>query len=91
MASSKENARAPNERLLRLKEIIGPGGIIPVSKSTWWAGVKAGRFPKPVKVTPGVTAWRRSDLDALIADLSNGALSRGAVPGRGRRAHTDTH
>ena len=71
MASGNENARAPNERLLRIKEIIGPGGLIPVSKSTFWAGVKAGKFPKPIKVTPGVTAWRQSDIEAFIAGLGD--------------------
>ena len=78
MAYGNENARAPNERLLRIKEIIGPGGLIPVSKSTFWAGVKTGKFPKPVKVTPGVTAWRQSDLDAFIAGL--GAADRSERP-----------
>jgi predicted DNA-binding transcriptional regulator AlpA len=73
MASGNENARAPNERLLRVKQIIGPGGIIPVSKSTWWAGVKTGRFPKPIKVTPGVTVWRQSDIDDLVASLGRDA------------------
>lgn len=37
-------------RLLRLKMVLE---IIPVSKSTWWAGVKSGRFPKPVKTLGG--------------------------------------
>jgi len=38
---------------------------IPVSKSTWWAGVKSGRFPKPLKLSEGITVWRTSDIDAL--------------------------
>jgi len=33
----------------------------PVSKSTWWAGVKSGRFPKPVKLGPRITAWRAEE------------------------------
>ena len=41
--------------------------IIPVRKSCWWEGVKAGRFPKPVKLGPRVTAWRVEDIRALIA------------------------
>ena len=52
--------------LLRLSEILGPDGPIPVSKSTWWAGVKSGRYPKPVKLGPRVTAWRASEIAALI-------------------------
>jgi prophage regulatory protein len=40
--------------------------IIPVSKSTWWAGVKSGRYPQPVKLGPKITAWKISDIRALI-------------------------
>ncbi len=41
--------------------------LIPVKKSCWWDGVKTGRFPKPVKLGPRVTAWRVEDIRALIA------------------------
>jgi prophage regulatory protein len=51
---------------LRLPSIIGPGKPIPVSKSTWWEGVKSGRFPKPVKLGPRITAWRVEDIRQLI-------------------------
>lgn len=51
--------------LLRLKDILAPRGPIPVSKSTWWAGVKSGRFPAPVKLGPRITAWRKEDIDVL--------------------------
>jgi hypothetical protein len=44
---------------LRLSSIIGPGKPIPVSKSTWWEGVKSGRFPKPVKLGPRITGLAR--------------------------------
>lgn len=60
----------PLEGFLRLKNIIAPQGPIPVSRSTWWAGVKTGRFPKPVRIGPGITAWRTPDIRKLIADLS---------------------
>jgi predicted DNA-binding transcriptional regulator AlpA len=51
---------------LRLASILAPRGPIPVSKSTWWAGVKSGRFPKPVKLGPRITAWRVEEIRALI-------------------------
>jgi prophage regulatory protein len=56
----------PKSGLVRLASIIGPSGPIPVSKSTWWAGVKCGRYPKPVKLGPRITAWRVEDIRALI-------------------------
>lgn len=56
----------PTTGLLRLSSIIGPNGPIPVSKSTWWLGVKEGRFPKPLKLGQRVTVWRVEDIRALI-------------------------
>lgn len=58
-----------DHRLLRVREIIAPGGPIPVSRSTWWAGVKNGRFPSPVKIGPRITAWRLKDIRNLIKEL----------------------
>lgn len=43
---------------------------IPVGKSTWWAGVKSGRFPRPVKLGPRITAWRCEDIRALIEQIA---------------------
>jgi prophage regulatory protein len=54
--------------LRRLASIIKPDGPIPVSRSTWWAGVRSGRFPKPIKLGPRITAWRDSDIQRLIDD-----------------------
>ena len=56
----------PATGFLRLSSVLAPLGPIPVSKSTWWAGVKSGRFPKPVKLGPRITAWRVEDIRALI-------------------------
>lgn len=64
----------PETGFLRLPQIIGnPDAqppippIIPVKKTAWWAGVKSGRFPKPVKLGPRTTAWRVEDIRNLIA------------------------
>lgn len=43
---------------------------IPVGKSTWWAGIKKGRFPNPIKMGSRITMWRAEDIHALIAKLS---------------------
>lgn len=50
------------DRLLRIGQVLE---IIPVAKSTWWAGVKDGRFPQAVKLG-GITAWKRSEVLALL-------------------------
>ncbi len=54
----------PDEGYVRLKTLIPH--IIPVSKSTWWEGVRTGRFPQAVKLGPRTTAWRVEDIRALI-------------------------
>lgn len=60
----------PQTGFVRLKQILAPRGPIPVSKSTWWAGVKDGRFPKPVKLGPRTTVWRVEDIRALYENES---------------------
>jgi prophage regulatory protein len=56
----------PETGFIRLKNIVAPNGPIPVSKSTWWAGVKSKRFPQPVKLGPKITVWRVEEIRALI-------------------------
>ena len=51
---------------LRLSRILAPLGPFPVSKSTWWAGVKAGKYPAAHKISRGCTAWRVADIRAMI-------------------------
>ncbi|HEY3622477.1 MAG TPA: AlpA family phage regulatory protein [Roseiarcus sp.] len=56
----------PSSGFVRLASILAPSGPIPVGRSTWWAGVKSGRFPKPVKLGPRTTAWKVEDIRNLI-------------------------
>lgn len=56
----------PEEGLLRVDQIVP--AIVPISRSTWWAGVKSGRFPQPVKLGPRITCWRVEDIQALVKD-----------------------
>ena len=44
--------------------------VFPVGKSTWWEGVRTGRFPKPVKLGPRTTAWRVEDIRALVKKVA---------------------
>jgi len=61
---------------LRLNQIVGNkkstppiAAIIPISKSSWWKGVKEGKYPQPIKLGPRMTAWRTSDVLAFIASF----------------------
>jgi predicted DNA-binding transcriptional regulator AlpA len=53
----------PSEGYARLPHILA---VIPISKSSWWAGVKSGKYPKPVKLGQRTTAWRVSEIRALF-------------------------
>ncbi len=72
----------PPTGFLRVSQIVGrPKAnppvppIIPVSAATWWAGVKSGRFPSPVKLGAKITAWRVEDIRAFIAAQESGNAS----------------
>lgn len=63
--NAKEESNS--SRLIRLPQVLD---MIPVSKSTWWQGVKEGRYPKPVKLGPKTTAWLEIEVKELVARLS---------------------
>jgi predicted DNA-binding transcriptional regulator AlpA len=48
---------------MRLSDVLQ---VFPVSKSTWWAGVKIRRYPQPIKIGPRMTAWRKTDIRKLL-------------------------
>lgn len=67
----------PAAGFVRLKQIVGDPkanpplpAIYPVARSTWWQGVRDGRFPKPVQLSRRVTAWRVEDVRALLAKVA---------------------
>lgn len=73
--------------LLRQPDILGRPAtahrpatvpLIPVSKTTWWAGVKSGRFPAPVRLGPRCVAWRASDIRRLIDQRTSTGTGGGA-------------
>lgn len=51
---------------VRLADILAPAGPLPIGKSTWWAGVKDGRYPAAVKLGRRITAWKVEDILALM-------------------------
>lgn len=65
-------------RFRRLKQIIGDPKaeppiqpILPISKSSWWDGVKSGRFPKAVKIGANTTVWREDEIRSLVDELAD--------------------
>ena len=66
----------PECGFVRLNQIVGDPkadppipAVIPVGRSTWWAGVKSGRYPKPIKLGPRTTAWKGEDIKRRIDEV----------------------
>ena len=58
-----------NNQLLRAKQIHAPGGILPISRSSFFDYVARGIIPKPIKLGPRTSCWRRSDILAFIEKM----------------------
>lgn len=52
---------------------------------TVWRWVKAGTFPKPVRISPGVTAWRVEDVEAFRQALERGEVVGARKPTEARK------
>ncbi|MGN6831101.1 helix-turn-helix transcriptional regulator [Paucibacter sp. M5-1] len=50
--------------LIRLAQLVP--AIVPVSPATLWRKVRAGTFPRPVKISSRVTAWRADEVRAWM-------------------------
>lgn len=62
-----------SDSLLRVRDICrnpktGSPGLLGISRSTFLQGVKDQRYPQPVRLGPGITCWRASDLSDLLAN-----------------------
>lgn len=56
----------PETGFVRLKQVLS---LIPVGKSTFWANVASGNYPKGVKLSRRTTAWKVEDIRKLIEKL----------------------
>lgn len=67
LSPSKTYDGLPTEGYVREKQILAPYGPIPISRSSWWDGVKSGKYPQPTKFFgERITAWDVADIRALI-------------------------
>jgi len=63
----------PDCALLRESQLVpspkrpGAMALLPFSAPTLWRKVKAGDFPKPLKLGPRITAWRCGDVRQWLA------------------------
>jgi len=68
----------PAEGYVRVHHIIGCSKrglkpVIPVSRATWWAGVKSGKFPKGILLSPAIRVWSVESIRELMAEMGRAA------------------
>ena len=61
----------PEEGFVRLRQVLQ---VIPVGKTSFYAGMKANPplYPKPVKIGPRTVAWRVTDIRKTLDRLGAG-------------------
>jgi len=66
MSQQQPAPSIPHTGFLRLDQVLQ---LIPISQSSWYSGIKNGRFPQPIKLGPRTTAYRAEDIRKLIDEL----------------------
>lgn len=68
-----QESTLPETGYVRLPQILK---VIPIGKSTWWAGVASGRFPASIKLGPRTTVWKVEDIRELLNDIASTGSDR---------------
>lgn len=71
----------PKAGYCRLSQIIGDKhakpkpipGLVPVSKTTWYKGIQAGIYPRPIHAGR-CAMWRWADIRKLVEQMESAAL-----------------
>lgn len=61
--SAKATTTLPDEGYVRLPVVLK---VFPLCRASWYAGIKSGKYPAPVKLGPRASAWRVEDIRALL-------------------------
>lgn len=67
-----------NDRILRFHEVAR---LVGLGRTTIYAGIKAGTFPAPVKLSAHAVGWRSSTIAAWIASREAAGVSTGVSTG----------
>lgn len=63
VSNTSPEKELPETGFIRLKQVLN---LIPISRASWFAGVRSGLFPKGYSLGPRTTAYRAEDIRALI-------------------------
>ena len=64
MKKSSSGFKLPESQYIRQSQLIP--FIVPFSSATLWRKVQNGTFPKPIKLSERITAWRMSDVSQWL-------------------------
>jgi prophage regulatory protein len=53
--------------LLRLKDVLA---VYPISRTSWYEGVKLGLYPQPLRLGKKTVAWNAQEIEAAINALN---------------------
>ncbi len=62
----------PPEGFVRLPVVLQ---VLGIEKTTFYMGIKDGKYPQPVKLGPRTSAWRVEDIREVIAKYSKKYLA----------------
>lgn len=63
-------------KLLRISDVANKTTL---AKSTLWIKISKGQFPKPIKLSPAISVWKESDVDAWIEGFYSTTSTKGVV------------
>lgn len=71
----------PETGFLRVKQIVGDPKrgippLLPIHESTWWAGVRSGKYPKSIRLGRRCTVWRVEEIRKLLESISQEAIAQ---------------
>ncbi len=65
------NTSIYGDKLIKIQQVLA---IYPVSRATWWRGIKAGKYPAGIKLTVRTTVWSQQAIDRLIESAKGGGV-----------------
>ena len=68
----------PDVALIQLRPLL-QYKVIPYSATTVWRLCRTGKFPRPIKVSPGITAWRVADIRKYLDQVGSKSTEWGAA------------
>ena len=67
MKSERIITPLPQEGFVRLPQVLH---VLGIGKTTFWEGIKTGRFPAPLKLGPRTSVWKVEDIRNLISRIA---------------------